>query len=79
MWFTPLMEGQDMTEEQIERAVERRILQNLDHWLEREIHGDECREKVRAAMIKLISPDPEYWGSQRWWNVFDHAKCDRLI
>jgi hypothetical protein len=54
-------------------------LRHLDQWLDRQIHGDTLREKIRTTMIALISDDPEYWGSQEWWNVYDHAKCDRIV
>lgn len=48
-------------------------VQHLDAWLDREIYGDMLRAKVRAAMIALVETDPEYYGAQSWWNVFDRV------
>jgi hypothetical protein len=54
-------------------------IRHLDAWLDREISGDKLRGMVRDAMIAFISDDPEYWGSQSWWNVYDRARCDRIV
>lgn len=54
-------------------------IRHLDAWLDRQISGDARREVIRATMLAFIADDPEYWGAQSWWNVFDHAKCDRLV
>ena len=54
-------------------------IDHLDKWLDAQINGDTVREKIRAAMLSFISDDPEYWSAQEWWNVFDRAKCNRII
>ena len=54
-------------------------VRHLDAWLSSAVSGDTRREKVRAVMLDFIADDPEYWGSQSWWSVFDHAKCDRIL
>jgi hypothetical protein len=54
-------------------------IRHLDAWLENQINGDTLRDKVRTAMLTFISNDPEYWGSQEWWNVFDRAKCHDIF
>ena len=51
------------------------MLRHLDAWLDREVHGDACREKVRKAMLALVDTDPEYYGAQSWTLVFDRAGC----
>jgi hypothetical protein len=58
--------------------VDPYVLKHLDAWLDREIDGDTCRSEVRAAMLGLVEQDPEYWGSQSWWNVFDRVGGDRI-
>jgi hypothetical protein len=51
--------------------IDAYTLKHLGEWLEHQIDGDTCREAVRAAMLELVATDPEYYGSQSWWNVFD--------
>ena len=46
---------------------------DLDQWLEQAVNGDTRRKKVKAAMLKLIDTDPEYWWGQEFTNTFDHA------
>jgi hypothetical protein len=60
-------------------AIDRYVLRHLDTWLDHEIDHDIRREKTREAMLALIAEDQEYWGSQSWWLVYDHAKCDRFL
>lgn len=59
-------------------AIDPYTIKHLDEWLEAQIHGDTLRAKVREGMLAFISDDPEYWGAQEWWNVYDRAKCDRI-
>ena len=54
-------------------------IKHLDIWLDEQIHGDTIRAKVRNIMLEFISEDPEYWGAQEWWNIYDRAKCDQLL
>jgi hypothetical protein len=60
-------------------VIDRYTVMHLDAWLDQEIDGNDTRARVREAMLTFIADDPEYWGSQSWWNVFDHAKCQRII
>ena len=54
-------------------------LRHLDRWLERDIDGEDCRDAVKIAMLAYAADDPEYWSAQSWPNLFDHAKCDRIV
>lgn len=54
------------------------VMRHLDAWLDKEINGDTRRDAVREAMLVVYDTDPEYYGSQSWWNVYDRAKCDRI-
>ena len=56
-------------------AVDPYTRKHLDRWLDDQINGDGRRDAVRAAMLAFIADDPEYWGSQSWWLVYDRAKC----
>ena len=58
--------------------VDPYTLRHLDAWLDQQIEGDACRAEVRAAMLALVEQDPEYWGAQSWWNVFDRVKGERI-
>ncbi len=58
--------------------IDTYTLRHLDAWLDAQIQGDTARKQVREHMISFISDDPEYWGSQSWWLVYDRAQCDRL-
>jgi hypothetical protein len=53
--------------------IDRYTLAHLDRWLDEQIEGDTNRADKRARMVTLIEEDEEYWGSQSWWNVYDHA------
>ena len=59
-------------------AVDRYTRKHLDCWLDDQINGDSRRDAVRAAMLAFIADDPEYWGSQSWWLVYDRAKCQDI-
>lgn len=59
--------------------IDRYTVRHLDAWLDEQISGDNLRAAVRASMLAFIADDPEYWGAQSWWNVFDHAKCGRIL
>ena len=48
-------------------------IKHLDHWLDEQINGDTYRDAIRSAMLEFIAGDPEYWGSQSWWLVYDRA------
>ena len=54
-------------------------MKHLAAWLDSYVDGDDCREAVKAAMLEVYDDDPEYWSSQSWPNLFDRAKCDRII
>lgn len=54
-------------------------MKHLNTWLDSEINGDTCREEVKTAMLSLYDDDPEYWGSQSWWNLFYRVKADRIL
>jgi hypothetical protein len=58
--------------------IDRYTIRHLDAWLDNAIAGDTRREHVRARMLAFIADDEEYWASQSWWNVYDHAKCDDI-
>ena len=53
-------------------------MRHLDAWLDKQIHGDSHRERVRECMLALVDQDPEYWGAQGWWHVYDRAGCFKL-
>lgn len=53
-------------------------IRHLDAWLEEQINGDTRRALVRKRMLEFIADDPEYWGSQSWWFVYDRSQCDRI-
>ena len=59
-------------------AVDTYTRKHLDCWLDSQINGDSRRDTVRAAMLAFIADDPEYWGSQSWWLVYDRAKCQDI-
>ena len=59
-------------------VVDRYTRKHLDCWLDSQINGDSRRDTVRAAMLAFIADDPEYWGSQSWWLVYDRAKCQDI-
>lgn len=59
--------------------IDRYTARHLDNWLDHQISGDTLRAHIRDAMIAFIAQDEEYWGSQSWWNVFDQAKCQRIV
>jgi hypothetical protein len=59
--------------------VDPYTIKHLDAWLEKEINGDAKRAAVREAMLAFIADDPEYWGSQAWWLVFDRAQCNLIV
>jgi hypothetical protein len=59
-------------------AIDAYTLRHLDAWLDRQVDGDACRAEVRGAMLELVETDPEYWGAQSWWNVFDRARCQQI-
>ena len=54
------------------------VVKHLNCWLDDQINGDTRRERVRNTMLAFIAEDPEYWGSQSWWLVYDRAKCDDI-
>ena len=58
---------------------DRYTIRHLDAWLDEQIHRDTLRASVRAAMLAFIADDPEYWGSQSWWLVYDRAECGRIV
>lgn len=58
--------------------IDRYTIRHLDTWLAEQINGDSLRTSVRAAMLAFISDDPEYWGAQSWWLVYDRAGCASL-
>jgi hypothetical protein len=60
------------------QEIDAYTIKHLDQWLDAQIDGDTMRVKVREKMLSFIASDPEYWGSQSWWNVWDRAGCDRL-
>ena len=60
-------------------AIDTYTVRHLDKWLDEQIHGDTLRAKIRVAMLALIAEDPEYWGAQSWWGVWDRARCDRIV
>jgi hypothetical protein len=53
-------------------------VRHLNAWLEQQINGDAFRERVREAMLALVDTDPEYYGSQSWWLVFDRSGCQEI-
>jgi hypothetical protein len=58
--------------------IDSYTIRHLDAWLEKQTR-DSVRPMVRNAMLELIATDEEYWGAQGWWNVWDHARCDRIV
>jgi hypothetical protein len=58
--------------------IDAYTVRHLDAWLDEQIHGDTQRAAIRERMIAFISDDPEYWGAQSWWNVYDRAKCAQI-
>jgi hypothetical protein len=59
-------------------VIDRYTTKHLDAWLAEQINGDTLRTKVREAMLAFIADDPEYWGGQSWWLIYDRARCDRI-
>lgn len=53
-------------------------VKHLNAWLDEQINGDTRRDLVRDAMWALVDTDPEYYGAQSWWLVYDRAGCDRI-
>jgi hypothetical protein len=64
----------------MEQVIDRDpyTIKHLNAWLDAEINGDTRRDLVREAMLSVYDTDPEYYGSQSWWNVYDRAKCGRI-
>lgn len=59
--------------------IDSYTIKHLDHWLEEQINGDSHRAAIRATMLAFIADDPEYWGCQSWWLVYDRAKCEDIV
>jgi len=53
-------------------------IKHLDAWLDEQVGGDTLRAQVRARVLSFIADDPEYWGSQSWWLVYDRANCQDI-
>lgn len=53
-------------------------VRHLNAWLDEQINGDTRRDLVREKMLALVDDDPEYWGSQSWWLVYERSGCDRI-
>jgi hypothetical protein len=58
---------------------DRDTMRDLSEWLDSHVHGDTIRDQVREAMMSVYDSDPKYWMSQSWINLFDRAKCDRIL
>lgn len=63
----------------MDEFFDRIMLAHLDAWLDHEVDGDDCRAEVKAAMLQVASDDPEYWAGQSWPNLFDQAKCWKIV
>jgi hypothetical protein len=53
-------------------------IHHLDVWLDAQISGDTLRAAIRNRMLEFIADDPEYWGAQAWWLIYDRADCRRI-
>ena len=60
------------------QTIDPYTFKHLDEWLEHAIYGDIRRDLVRERMLAFIAQDPEYYGAQSWWLVFDQSGCREI-
>ena len=46
-------------------------LKHLRAWLLKEVEDEDRRDRVEAAMLAVVSEDPEYWGGKTWREVYE--------